>query len=431
MDMTLFKGFSCKSIKAFCALIVFALFSLNAFAYPNDNTSYIMNYSPGTAGGWNTVDNGQCTDCHTDNGSTGTTLTPYSSSFESLVSPLAPSTQAYFYLNITSGPSTPKRGGFNLKVVNSSGTSTGSLTEFDTNAIIDGSVARHTNSTDNSWLLGWLSPSTATDVRVSYCTNSVDNNADGDYGNVSGADGDNIYCSYKAVTVNAPPVAVDDVFSVNENYSGSSYFYPITHGVNDSDAESSNASLTLTYKSSSISGATLSCSTPNERCTIALTSNYDYLDSGESVTLSGYRDYVLNDGTWTSSNTRELTDRTGRMTIRVTGSNDAPTAVDDSGYTIDEGATSTTQITAASLLLNDNDVDNSDSLSVTFLACKTNCSSVSLNGSNVQFTHDGSETTTASFTYTANDGTVDSNIATVSLVQYEMSLNAGCISKMK
>ena len=89
--------------------------------------------------------------------------------------------------------------------------------------------------------------------------------------------------------------------------------------------------------------------------------------------------------------------------------NDAPIANADS-FSIAEGDSAIINIST-----NDIDVDVSDTLSVTNVSLATNGTVVNNNNGTVTYTHDGSETTSDSFTYTINDGTVDSSVATVNV----------------
>ena len=93
----------------------------------------------------------------------------------------------------------------------------------------------------------------------------------------------------------------------------------------------------------------------------------------------------------------------------VINNNDAPIANADS-FSIAEGDSAIINIST-----NDTDVDVSDTLSVTNVSLATNGTVVNNNNGTVTYTHDGSETTSDSFTYTINDGTVDSSVATVNV----------------
>ena len=97
--------------------------------------------------------------------------------------------------------------------------------------------------------------------------------------------------------------------------------------------------------------------------------------------------------------------------ITITPVNDAPTAVPDSA-TVDEGAS-----VAIDLAANDTDLDDAiDLTSIVITSPPTNGTLVVNNDGTVTYTHNGSETTTDSFTYTIQDASgAVSNSATVSL----------------
>lgn len=120
---------------------------------------------------------------------------------------------------------------------------------------------------------------------------------------------------------------------------------------------------------------------------------------------------VLDNGTTTNGG---INSKTISFTITINPINDAPVALDDS-ILVNEGATITTVTNNATTLTNnDTDVDNG-SLTTTIVTQPTN-GSVTLNTNGTfSYTHNGSETTTDSFTYKAYDGILNSNTATVSI----------------
>jgi len=95
------------------------------------------------------------------------------------------------------------------------------------------------------------------------------------------------------------------------------------------------------------------------------------------------------------------------------GNNTAPVANNDSYSTIDQGG-SITITSSAGVLNNDSDAD-SDPLTASVMSNPSNGTlTLNPNGSFV-YTHDGSTNASDTFTYRANDGSTQSNIATVSL----------------
>src|SRR5204862_698640 len=92
--------------------------------------------------------------------------------------------------------------------------------------------------------------------------------------------------------------------------------------------------------------------------------------------------------------------------------NDAPVANNDS-YSVNEGGT--LSVAAPGVLGNDTDPDG-PSIHAVLVSGPSHASSFALNADgSFTYVHDGSETTADSFTYKANDGTLDSNVATVTI----------------
>ena len=116
-----------------------------------------------------------------------------------------------------------------------------------------------------------------------------------------------------------------------------------------------------------------------------------YTHDGSETTTAGFT-YTVSDG--------KATD-TATVTITVTAANDAPVAVNDTA-TVAEGGS--VNIAASTLLANDSDAEGDD-LSVTAVAGAVNGTvTLSEDKATVTYTHDGSETTSGSFTYTVSDG---------------------------
>ncbi|MBU0686296.1 MAG: VCBS domain-containing protein [Candidatus Margulisbacteria bacterium] len=105
----------------------------------------------------------------------------------------------------------------------------------------------------------------------------------------------------------------------------------------------------------------------------------------------------------------------GIVTVQVLPINDAPVAVDDT-YAVDEGATITV-FPINGVLSNDTDVDNNIIQLNAVLVDDVDHGLLNFNSNNGSFVyeHDGSETLSDTFTYKANDGQDDSNVATVTI----------------
>ncbi|HUR41357.1 MAG TPA: tandem-95 repeat protein [Verrucomicrobiae bacterium] len=106
---------------------------------------------------------------------------------------------------------------------------------------------------------------------------------------------------------------------------------------------------------------------------------------------------------------------TAQFLLTVNAVNDLPVANDDA-ITVAEGDfTSTLVAGAADVLANDTDVESSP-LTAVLVSPPANAASFMLNADGTfYYLHDNTETTSDSFTYKANDGVDDSNVATVSI----------------
>ena len=192
--------------------------------------------------------------------------------------------------------------------------------------------------------------------------------------------------SITVTAVNDVPVANNDTGSVNEGASSI-----INLRANDSDAETASNALTVTNISAASNGSIVN----NNDGTVTYSHN-------GSETLSDSFTYTINDGSVDSA--------PATVSITVTAVNDAPIANNDTGA-VNEGAS-----TIINLRANDSDAETaSNALTVTNISAASNGSIVNNNDGTVTYSHNGSETLSDSFTYTINDGSVDSAPATVSI----------------
>ena len=191
--------------------------------------------------------------------------------------------------------------------------------------------------------------------------------------------------------VNDAPVANNDTYSVAEGGT----LNQSAPGVlgNDTDADSPTLTAVL------VSG-------PAHASSFALNANgsFSYVHDGSETTTDSFT-YRANDGS--------LNSNVATVTITITPVNDAPVAVNDGPYNVPEGGT--LNIASPGVLANDTDVD-SPTLTAVLVSGPAHASSFALNANgSFTYVHDGSETLTDSFTYMANDGSLNSNVATVTI----------------
>jgi uncharacterized delta-60 repeat protein len=186
--------------------------------------------------------------------------------------------------------------------------------------------------------------------------------------------------------VNDAPISQNDTASVGE---GGSVIIDVRS--NDSDEESLTPDLSVTVIGQASHGTIVN----NNDGTVT----YSH-DGGE--TLSDSFSYSINDG--------EIDSALATVSLSINGINDSPQAADDPA-TVDENSS-----VIIDLRTNDGDAETTNSdLIITNISIASYGTIVNNNDGTVTYNHDGSETLSDSFTYTINDGDVDSPPATVSL----------------
>ena len=132
---------------------------------------------------------------------------------------------------------------------------------------------------------------------------------------------------------------------------------------------------------------------------------FTYSHDGSETTIDSFT-YRANDG--------ELDSNTVTISISIAPVNDPPLAVSDT-IEVDEGGTATALTNGVlSVLDGDSDPEGNPLTAVLFVYPTHGNLSLSNNGT-FSYSHDGSETTSDSFTYRANDGELDSNTVTISI----------------
>ena len=196
------------------------------------------------------------------------------------------------------------------------------------------------------------------------------------------------------LTVNLFPIAVSDTIEVDEagtvtlTSTGSASLLD-----NDSDAEGN--SLTAIAVSSPTYGI----------LTLNTNGTFSYLHDGSETTSDTFS-YKINDGL--------LDGNTVTVTINITPINDPPITVSDT-LDVDESGTVTLTTTGSSSLL-DNDSDSEGNSLNSINVSSPTYGTLTLNSNGTfSYLHDGSETTSDTFTYKANDGSDDGNTVTITI----------------
>ena len=200
-------------------------------------------------------------------------------------------------------------------------------------------------------------------------------------------DGDDAACGPPA---NVAPVAVDDSYSTTEDA-------PLTVaaalGVLDNDTDADADSLT----------AVLDTDVANGTLSLAANGSFTYTPNANFNGSDSFT-YFANDGTVNSA-------IAATVTITVTPVIDPPVAADDS-YTTDEDTP--LNVAAPGVLGNDTDADGDPLTALLVVGTSDGALTLNADGS-FDYTPDADFNGSDSFTYRANDGTVSSTLATVTI----------------
>lgn len=188
--------------------------------------------------------------------------------------------------------------------------------------------------------------------------------------------------------VNDAPVAIPDFFTVAEGATINLSAPGVTS--NDSDVEFDPMTVSL------VTGPSHGALTLNPD------GSFTYIHDGSETTTDTFV-YQIDDGNGGTD--------TETVTINITPVNDAPVTSNDVLLVNEAGTRSGP---SSDLLGNDLDAEG-DSLAVSLVTGPTQGSLILNPDGSYSYTHNGSETTSDSFSYRVNDGSVDSNVATVTI----------------
>ncbi len=197
------------------------------------------------------------------------------------------------------------------------------------------------------------------------------------------------------IAVNQPPGVVADTYAVDE---GGNLNLDAAAGVESNDPADADGDPTTVVLGAGPAHASA--------FTLNADGSFDYTHDGGEDTTDSFT-YRRNDGSQNGP--------LGTVTINITGINDAPVAVADTYGPVNEGSTLTLTTRNTGVLGNDSDADDPTTFTAVLVQDVTN-GTLTLNpdGSFV-YVHDGSETTSDSFTYKPNDGAADGNTVTVDI----------------
>lgn len=202
-----------------------------------------------------------------------------------------------------------------------------------------------------------------------------------------------------SISANTPPVVNHDTYEVTE---ADTLVVP-SAGVllNDTDAEDDPLT------------AVLIAEPAHGLLTLNADGSFTYVHDGAEYDSDCFA-YKANDGAEDSEVTLAM--------IKINGVNDPPIAEDDTDrYFVDEGGTLVVGSSGASphfpdVLCNDDDEESWNGLLTARLVTGPLHGSLTFNSDgSFTYVHDHSDTTSDSFTYVANDGEFDSNVATVTI----------------
>ncbi len=193
-------------------------------------------------------------------------------------------------------------------------------------------------------------------------------------------------------TNSAPVASNDSQFNVT---TGGTLNVVVSSGVLTNDSDADNDSLTAVLLQEPTNGSLI----------LNSDGSFAYTHDGGVSTSDSFA-YIANDGVANSNS----------ATVSITidpPPNTAPVAVNDDQFVVNNGDTLVVPVETG-VLSNDSDTESDPLTAVLDQAPKNGTLSLNADGS-FEYTHDGGSSTSDSFTYSANDGTDNSNVATVTI----------------
>ena len=207
---------------------------------------------------------------------------------------------------------------------------------------------------------------------------------------------------------NDDPIAVNDLPMIDEDNAPNTVMGNVL--MNDTDAEADALTVTNAGNFAGMFGM------------LDLDANGDFtytLDNGNATVDALNVSDVLTDTYMYQVGDGNGGTAMANVEVQISGANDVPIANDDMTYQVSQGATLTINTVATGLLGNDTDVDNDPLTELMVIQVgpdPANATSFTLNADGTfTYDHDGVGSTDVSFQYMANDGFIDSNLATVTI----------------
>ena len=191
----------------------------------------------------------------------------------------------------------------------------------------------------------------------------------------------------------------DNLYALTDGHTSSDNVAPIAYGQNKVTNEDTSVDITLLATDTDGDSLTYTIVDEPINGTASLSGTINIATYTPNANFSGTDSFTFkaNDGTVDSN--------IATVSITVTAVNDAPTANDQNNVTNED--------TSVDITLSATDVDG-DSLTYSIVDDVSN-GNVTLTGNNATYTPNENFNGADSFTYKANDGTIDSNIATISI----------------